>query len=428
MNQNDTQNKLNSFPRICCRNESYAINDNKIYFRKAKGAFVYDYDNNKYLDFSMGAGTTIFGHSPPGIINSVKKVIDDGTIFTAPNMKAHELACKLNKLLYLDDFVFCNSGAEATSRAMRIARAYTGKRKIAVFSGGWHGGHDYGLIDDIYDQGDNSIASPTLKSAGIPKEIIDTMIILPYNDNAAFDVLEQEKDEIAAVFIEPSQGSNPRDDMKDFLRKLRKVTKKHDILLCFDEIITGFRVALGGAQEYYNINIDLATYAKTIGGGFPFGIVAGKTDIMQCIGEKSVFMGGTFSANPVSVTSSLSVLDCLTEDVNIYQDLNDNMERIKKLVNSYCKSNKIPVRISSFGSMFRFIFTDKRIKSRKERDVYEPPVDTQNLFYKSLLEQGVYIGSNRINFLSTVHTTGLIDEFVSKTINSFDKLRVDGLI
>jgi glutamate-1-semialdehyde 2,1-aminomutase len=428
MDQNDTKNKLNSFSGIHCRNETYAINDNKIYFRKAKGAFVYDYDNNKYLDFSMGAGTTIFGHSPPAITNSVKKAIDDGTIFTAPNMKAHELACKLNKLLYLDEFVFCNSGSEATSRAMRIARAYTGKRKIAVFSGGWHGGHDYGLIDDIYDQGDNSVVSPTFKSAGVPKEIMDTMLILPYNDNAAFDILEQEKGDIAAVFIEPSQGSNPRDDMKTFLDKLRKVTERHKILLCFDEIITGFRISLGGAQKYYNIDIDLATYAKTIGGGFPFGIVAGKANIMQCIGEKSVFMGGTFSANPISVTSSLSVINCLLGDTSIYQDLNTKMNYVERLINSYCKDNKIQVRISSFGSIFRFIFTDKFIRSRKERSMYELPVDTQNLFYKYLLDQGIYVGSNRINFLSTVHTMDLINEFVDKVVNSFNKLRRDGLV
>jgi glutamate-1-semialdehyde 2,1-aminomutase len=423
MYQKETKKKLNNLKGIHCKNESYAIGDDKLYFKKAKGAFVYDYDDNKYLDFSMGAGTTIFGHTPPFLVNTVKKTIDNGTIFTAPNMKTHELACKLNKLLYLDDFVFCNSGSEATSRAMRIARAYTGKRKIAVFSGGWHGGHDYGLVDDIYNKGDNSVAYPNLKSAGVPSEIMDTMLVLPYNDNAAFDIIKQEKNDIAAVFIEPSQGSNPRSDMKSFLNELRKVTNECNILLCFDEIITGFRVALGGAQEYYNIDIDIATYAKAIGGGFPLGIVAGKSEIMQCIGEKSVFMGGTFSANPVSIASSLSVINHLAENIGIYQDFNSNINYMKNLINSYCKNNKIPVRIFNFGSMFRFIFTDKFIKSRKERDMYELPENIQYFFYKDLLHQGIYIGSNRINFLSTVHTKGLIDEFVNKTINSLSKLK-----
>jgi glutamate-1-semialdehyde 2,1-aminomutase len=428
MNQTDTQNKLESFPRIFCKNESYAINNNQIYFDKANGAYIYDYDGNKYLDFSMGSGTAIFGHSPPVIINKVKNIINDGTIFTAPNMKTQELAYKLNEVLYLDDFVFCNSGSEATSRAMRIARAYTGKNKIAVFSGGWHGGHDYGLVDDIYDQGKSSDATPILKSAGVPKEIINTILVLPYNDEAAFDILNRNKNDIAAVFIEPSQGSNPRSDIKPFLDKLRIETKKHKILLCFDEIITGFRISLGGAQEYYNIDIDMATYAKTIGGGFPFGVVAGKFDIMQCIINKPVFMGGTFSANPVSITSSLSTLNCLLSNPSIYKKLNNNTDHLNLLINSYCKNKKIPIRISNFGSMFRFIFTDKIVRSRKDRDMYELPISIQNLFYKYLLEQGVYIGSNRINFISTVHTTSLINEFVSKVIISLDRLKKDMLL
>ncbi|MBL4710091.1 MAG: aminotransferase class III-fold pyridoxal phosphate-dependent enzyme [Flavobacteriales bacterium] len=422
-----TQNKLKSFRKIHCLNETYSLRDDKVYFERAKDTYIYDYDGNKYLDFSMGAGTTLFGHASPIILDNVKDILDNGTIFTSPNMKAHELAEKLNKILYLDDFIFCNSGAESTSRAMRIARAYTNRNKIAIFSGGWHGGHDYGLVDDNYDIGDNSIVTPILKSQGIPPEILDTMILLPYNDKKAFEIIDKNKNDIAAVFIEPSQGSNPRDDMKEFLVELRGVTKKSNILLCFDEIITGFRIAKGGAQEYYDIDIDMATYAKTIGGGFPFGIIAGKHDIMKTIKEKSIFMGGTFSANPISITSSLSVVNYLLKN-DIYENLNNNAKFLKESINNYCIENNISLRISNFGSMFRFIFTDKFIRSRKDRDKYEIPYEIQNVFYKDLLNNGIYIGSNRINFISTMHTKKILEQFIEKVIATITKLQKDKLI
>jgi glutamate-1-semialdehyde 2,1-aminomutase len=422
-----TVEQLNSFDTIHCLNETYGKKDQKIYFKKASKALVEDYDGNQYIDFSMGAGTTILGHAPEVILKKVKSAMDNGTIYTSPNMIAHNLANKLNKVLYLDDFVFCNSGAESTSRAMRLARSYTGKKKIAVFSGGWHGGHDYALVDDIYDKGTNSEVNPVFKSSGVPQEIMDTMILLPYNDDEAFEIIKRNKGDIAAVFIEPSQGSNPRNDMNDFLLALRKVTKENNILLCFDEIITGFRVSIGGAQEYYNIDIDLATYAKTIGGGFPFGIIAGKSEIMKIIHEKGVFMGGTFSANPISVTASLAVIDYLLEN-DIYSILDEKILFIKTRVNDYCQENSIPMRISHCGSMFRLIFTDKYVKSRKDRDQHEIDYNIQNLFYKELANCGVLIGSNRINFLSIEHTQKIVEEFVDTIIKTIEKFRGAKLI
>lgn len=426
LSQLETSKKLQSFDDIYCKNESYGINDNKVYLKKANGAFVYDYDDNKYLDFSMGGGTTILGHSSEIILKEVEKSLYDGTIFTAPNMKTHELATKLNRILYLDKFVFCSSGAEATSRAMRIARAYTKKDKIAVFSGGWHGSHDYGLVDDTY-KGDSSVASPVFKSKGVPSSVMNTMVLLPYNDEKAFEIISEQKNEIAAVFIEPSQGSNPRSDMKDFLKELRAITKKSNILLCFDEIITGFRISLGGAQEYYDIDIDLATYAKAVGGGFPFGVVAGKSSIMKAIEEEPVFMGGTFSANPISITSSLSIISYLEKN-DIYKQLNENADFVKTSINNYCIKNQIPIRVSNFGSMFRLIFTDKFVRSRKDRDKYELSYEKQNIFYDFLLKNGIYIGSNRINFISTVHSKNMLQEFIAKVIKGIAMLQKEKLI
>jgi glutamate-1-semialdehyde 2,1-aminomutase len=421
-----TIEKLNSFGGIHCKNESYGKDDNKTYIEKAQGAYIYDFDGNKYLDFSMGGGTTLLGHAPKNVLDDVSESLYNGTIYTSPNMKTHELSNKLNDILYLDEFVYCNSGAEATSRAMRIARAYTKKDKIAVFSGGWHGSHDYGLVDDTY-KGDDSIASPVFKSKGVPSSVMDTMILLPYNNSEAFNIIRDNKDEIAAVIIEPSQGSNPRSDMKEFLQELRSVTKELNILLCFDEIITGFRISLAGAQDYYDIDIDLATYAKAIGGGFPFGIVAGKSEIMSAIVDEPVFMGGTFSANPISITSSLSVINHLQNN-DIYSNLNDNAIFVKESINNYCIENSVPIRVSNFGSMFRLIFTDKHVKSRKDRDKYEISYEIQNMFYNDLLNNGIFIGSNRINFLSTEHTQEMLEEFVKKLISTIEKFRGVNLI
>lgn len=308
-------------------------------------------------------------------------------------------------------------------RATRIARAYTNREKVAMFSGGWHGGNDMLLFEEDY-MGDENRPALMFKSAGVPQKVMDMTLMLPYNSDAAFDLIERHKEKLAMVIIEPSQGSNPRDDVGEFLCELRRVTAKHNILLCFDEIVTGFRIALGGCQEYYGVEADIATYGKTLGGGLSVGLVAGRNNIMKVIQgdeqKKPVFMGGTFSANPLVMCVAKTVLQYLTEsETTIYPYLNNNGRYIRDTVNEFCISNQIPVRMTGIGSMSRLIFTDKAIRSRRERDRYEIDDTLQKLFYSYLrFEKGVHISSNRILFLSTAHKKEHIERIIESITGS----------
>ncbi len=402
--------------------------DDSLYIRKAYGCFIEDFSGNTYIDTALGAGTHILGHANPLIVSEIEKQAREGTLYILPNEYAMEVGrLLLQAIPCFNSFVFCNSGTEATIRATRIARAYTGKKKIAMFSGGWHGGNDMLLFEEDY-RGDESKPVPTFKSAGVPEEVLNMMLMLPYNNDAAFDLIEQHKDELAMVIIEPSQGSNPRDDVGDFLRELRRVTAKHNILLCFDEIVTGFRVALGGCQEYYGVKADIVTYGKAIGGGLPVGLIGGTEDVMKvtkgCNGEKPVFMGGTFSANPLVMRIAKTVLQHLIENKGqIYNYLNENGRYIRNKVNDFCVSNQISVRMMGIGSMSRLIFTDKTVKSRRDRDEYEADDTLQKLFYSCLrFEKGVHISSNRVVFLSTAHEKEHVEKIASSIIETLEYL------
>ena len=402
----------------------------KLHIAKAYGCFVEDFDGNVYIDTALGAGTHILGHASPIIAEEIEKQAREGTLYILPNKYTYEVGELLSQAIpFFNSFVFCNSGTEATIRATRIARAYTGRKKVAMFSGGWHGGNDMLLFEEDYTA-DEDRPVPMFKSAGVPEEIQDLTLMLPYNDQAAFDLIEQHKDELAMVIIEPSQGSNPRDDVGEFLHELRRITTKHSILLCFDEIVTGFRVALGGCQEYYGVEADIATYGKTLGGGLPIGMVAGRKEVMKVVNgngeEKSVFMGGTFSANPLAMCMSKTVLKHLTENrENIYPMLNEYGKYLRNAVNKFCIDNEIPIRMMGIGSMSRIIFIERPIKSRRDRDKYELDDNLQELFYSYLrLKKGVHISDNRIIFLSTAHKKEHIEKIIcsiKETLEYFSK-------
>jgi len=398
----------------------------ELHINKAYGCFIEDCSGNVYIDTALGAGTHILGHAHPLIVGEIQKQAAEGTLYILPNRYTYEVGQLLSDAIpHFYGFVFCNSGTEATIRATRIARAYTGRKKIAMFSGGWHGGNDMLLFEEDYN-GVKTRPVPMFKSAGVPEEIMGMMLLLPYNDDAAFDLIECHKDELAMVIIEPSQGSNPRDDVGKFLRQLRRITTKHDILLCFDEIVTGFRVALGGCQEYYAIEADIATYGKTLGGGLPIGLVAGRKEVMDVVEgsdrKKPVFMGGTFSANPLVMRVAKTVLQYLIEKrETLHTHLNENGRYVRNTINEFCVANRLAVRTTGIGSISRMIFTDKAIKSRRERDRYEIDDALQKLFYSYLrFEKGVHISGNRIIFLSTAHGKEHIEKIVRSIIEALE--------
>jgi glutamate-1-semialdehyde-2,1-aminomutase len=407
-------------------NEGY--HDVRVTIQSAKGCFLYDHQQKQYLDTTLGSGTHILGHSSHVITTALHEQIDKATLFTFSNELAFETAELIQKAVpSTEKIVFCNTGTEATMRAARVARTYTKKNKIAFFSGGWHGGSELYL----FELEDNKIIH---RSAGVPNSFKENVIVLPYNEAQAFKILKNEHQDIAMVIIEPAQGSNPRDDMKEFLEKLRKVTLQYNILLCFDEMITGFRIALGGAQSYYNIQADLVTYGKTIGGGVPIGILTGKEEILSIIkgdnNNLATFMGGTFSANPLSMATAKALLTYLIDhEKSVYQNLNQNALFIKDQINSFCLQTNIPIQIIGFGSMLRLIFTDHPIRSRKERDFYEISQDVQQQFFDHLLfEKQIFVNNNRIIFLSTTYTNETTKYLVNSILDTLTKFHKKGLL
>lgn len=402
------KNRLN---KTIEKEKSYSINvlnfnePEKIFIAEAKGSKITDYDGNTYIDTSMGYGTFILGHSPNEVKEVVSRQLEKGTLFSSSNFNALELAESIKQATSFDDIVFCNTGSEATMRAIRIARAFNKKNKVGIFSGGWHGSHDGVLVEDDFLNEEKLI----FKSSGIPNELLDLCILLPYNDERAFDIIKKNKDELSLVIIEPSQGSNPRDDVRYFLRELKNVTKENDVLLCFDEIITGFRIDIGGGKTFHCTDCDLATYGKIIGGGFPIGVVAGKSEIMKTIfsSNPSVFLGGTFSGNPISTIAGNTVLSILLkEEEKIYNSLFEKGKTFKKILNSFFEEKNLPIRVIGIGSMLRVVFTDFPILSRRDRDNHEVKNPYfRKYFSKAMANKGIFIPSNGITFLSTEHTT-----------------------
>ncbi|NBX73846.1 MAG: aminotransferase class III-fold pyridoxal phosphate-dependent enzyme [Alphaproteobacteria bacterium] len=400
-------------------NEGYGPHDARVYVKSGHGCTIIDDADNTFIDMGLGAGSAMLGHAHPAVVAAIAQQAARGTIYVAPNLLSHELGVLLKNILpAFGGFVFCNSGGEATMRALRLARAITGRKKIGIFSGGWHGGHDMLLVEEAPQ---SSAAAPQafFRTAGAPPELLDLLVFLPYNHPNAFHLIEQHKHNLAMVMVEPAQGSNPRDDVGPFLKQLRKVTEQHNILLGFDEVITGFRLALAGGQEYFGVVPDVATYGKVLGGGLPIGMVAARPDYIQHIrggGHAPVFMGGTFSANPLTMAAGLATVRHLqAEQTTIYPTLSRQGAHLRHTINQFCATQKISARMMGVGSFSRLMFTDQTIANRHERDIFEVADDVQKAFYWCLLDCGVYVGTNRVVFLSTQHT----DDVVNKVAQAF---------
>ena len=385
-------------------NEGYSCANKEKYLAKAEGCRVWDLQGNTYVDMAMAGGSAILGHADKSIIDAASSQFATGSLFTSPSLLAHQFCEAIApSLAPLSEFVFSSTGSEATLRAIRIARAATGKEKIAIFSGCWHGSHDLLLVEDD-PRSDQHNPKAMLKSAGTTRDVLNQVIVLPYNDPAAFRLIKEHAQDIAMVFVEPVQGSNPRSDVKDFLLSLRKVCTENQLLLGFDEIITGGRLALGGGKTYFGIDPDIATFGKIYGGGLPFGLTAGTTEVMSCVrSENPVFLGGTFSANPISLATGLRAIEQLNGTPEIYTELSRRASDFIAEINDFVRVRGIDAQMIGVGSMFRLVLSASTVSCRRERDRVEPAVDIQNTFYRHLREAGVWIGTNRINFLSRSH-------------------------
>ena len=364
--------------------------------KKAYKCCIEDDQGIKLIDTTMGSGAQIIGHNNP-LIKKIGKQITRGTIYSLPNCHTDKVNSYLKRYINPDfdeQYIFCNSGTEANMRAIRLARAYTGKNVIGRFHGGWHGGLD-GFLEEHPDNN------------GIPSETDSLFKVLPYNDDKCF---EQITPDMAAVIVEPVQGSNPRSDIKQFLQKLRDRCTKTGVLLIFDEIMTGFRLSAKGGAGVFDVRPDMVTYGKVLGGGFPIGAVGCKTEIMK---TKNVFYGGTFSANPLSMYAARVILETIagTKEIN-YDTLNSAGRVFRNELNDFFIEKHLEMRVMGCGSLNRIIFTEKFIRNRKERDEFEPR-DAQTTFAKKLQELGVFVNGNGLYHFSMAHTPEVIKDLIS---------------
>lgn len=371
-----------------------------IYVEKAIGGKCVDVDGNEYIDLFMGGFPNILGYTPECVIEAAEKQLRCGACTILFQKKGVELAQKMRQHMpHLEMIRFCNTGSEATMFAIRSARSWTKKTKIAKPEGGYHGQHDYVLISGISGRtsGPADRPQPTPDSAGIPRFIIENTVVIPWNDiENTVAIIKANVDDLAAVILEPMQGSGMGDVPADreYLEAIRQVTAENNIILIFDEIVTGYRLSgLGGAVKYYGVTPDLACYGKVIGGGFPIGAFGGRRDIMHQtlnpVGdpEYKIFQSGTFTGNPIAMTAGLA---CLSELENRdYAYIDGLAEKLRSGLSKIAASHGFKVQMTGISSMFYVHFNNGAV--RNMRDKLRDNAEKNREFSLGMITNGVYL-------------------------------------
>lgn len=375
-----------------------------LYIKKAKGAKMFDVDGNEFIDYIGSWGPMILGHAPEKVINAITKAAADGTSFGASSEKEVELAVLIKKFVPSVEIVrMVNSGTEATMSAMRLARGFTGREKIIKFEGCYHG---HG--DSFLSRAGSGVATLGLPdSPGVTKSTAKDTLNARYNDiKSVEDLIEQNKNEIAAVFIEPVAGNmGCVAAEKDFLSSLRELCTAENILLVFDEVMTGFRLAKGGAQEIYGIKPDLMTFGKIIGGGLPVGAYGGRSEIMQMIAPSGpVYQAGTLSGNPLAMTAGLETLRAIESDANFYQNLAASSEYLYEGITNNLRELKLNYAFNRVGSMFTLFFTGEKVVDFDSAKTSDTKIFSA--YFNKMLESGVYLPPSQFEacFVSAAHS------------------------
>tara|TARA_B100000315_G_scaffold160008_1_gene148532 strand:+ start:683 stop:1975 length:1293 start_codon:yes stop_codon:yes gene_type:complete len=384
--------------------------------KEGRGSHIWDVSGNEYVDWLMGSGPMILGHAHPAVVEAVIKAVEQGSTFFATNEKAVLLAEELVEAIPCAEKVrLTTSGTDACFQAMRAARAYRNREKVLKFEGGFHGTSDYALMSVTPSAGEEfPQASPS--SGGIPKAVQDLMLIAPFNDlETTSAIIEAHHDELAAVIVEPLQRMLA--PQPGFLRGLRQVTARHDIPLIFDEVVTGFRLAYGGAQEHYGVTPDLCSVGKIMGGGYPLAAVAGRSDILS-VYDRSVAAAdsyvnqiGTLNGNPIACAAGLATLAELHKP-GAYEGLRATGARLRRALVDTCAENGIAVQDCGEDAIFDVFFTDQPIVNY--RDGLAGDTGMMARFNAGLLERGILKGAPKF-YPSAVHT----GEDVEKTIAAF---------
>ena len=396
-----------------------SVREEPIFIERAEESRIYDIDGNEYIDFVNSWGPMLFGHCQEDVLKSVSEQLDKGTSFGAPTIVETEMAEEIVSLIPSVDRVrMVNSGTEATMSAVRLARGYTGRDKIVKFTGNYHGHGDSFLIKA--GSGPATLGLPD--SPGVPEDLAQLTISVPYNDEEAIqEVFSRQGEEIAAIILEPvaaNMGVVP--PRSGFLQFLREITEEHNSLLIFDEVITGFRVAAGGAQEYYEVDADLTCLGKIIGAGFPVGAFGGKQEVMDEVAPTGpVYQAGTLSGNPLAMTAGLEMMKLIQQE-GIYQELKQKADYLRRGMEDIKEEINLPLSINQVGSLLSLFFTDKRVVDYESASASDTELYAE--YFQHMLQNGIYIAPSQYEaiFVSLAHSKEELD----RTLNVMeDSLR-----
>ena len=386
-----------------------------IFVKKGEGCRIWDEDDNEYIDYICSWGPLILGHNHPKVIEEVKKIIENGSSYGLPTKYEVDLAELIVDIVpSIEKVRLTTSGTEATMSAVRLARAYTQRNKILKFEGCYHGHSDALLVKS----GSGLLTDGYQDSNGITDGVLKDTLTLPFGDIEKVKKILENKD-IACVIVEPIPANMGLiETHKEFLFELREITKKTGTLLIFDEVISGFRLALGGAQEFFGITPDLTTLGKIIGGGYPVGAFGGKKEIMDLVAPVGrVYHAGTLSGNPIASKAGFTTLTYLKENKSIYKDLEEKTKYLVKNIEILAKKYSVNICVNSIGSLFTIFFNDKKVENLE--DSLKSNTENFSIYFNTMLENGVVVPPSQFeaHFLSMAHKR----EDLDKTLEIIEK-------
>jgi glutamate-1-semialdehyde 2,1-aminomutase len=384
------------------------------YVREARGAHLTDIDGNDYVDLVMGFGPNSLGHSPPVVIDAVREALGHGTSLAVATPLEVELAQTIARLVpSMEQMRFVVTGTEATMMALRTARAFTGRTRIARFEGHYHGQHDHALVSVAHVAGPEQRPQAVADGAGIPQGVLDDVVVLPWNDiESVAQIMHDLAGDLAAIILEPVPFSNIGgvEPDPDFLRELLELTREHGTLLVFDEVVTGFRLGLGGAASHFGVVPDLHVFGKAVGGGFPVSVFGGRRDVMEAVvrpragdphAAETIFQSGTFSGAPPAIAAGIAMLGEL-ERTDAIAVADARAEAIRAGWREIVREAGLPAQVTGISSWLGLSFTDRPIRTRRDALTADP--GRTRAFSLGLLAGGVYLAPSHPGFTSAAHS------------------------
>ncbi|MGB3464343.1 MAG: glutamate-1-semialdehyde 2,1-aminomutase [Cyclobacteriaceae bacterium] len=400
-----------------------AVGGDPLFIKSAKGAYITDEDGNDYIELINSWGPMILGHAHPKIEAAVANAIKNSLSFGAPTAKEIEMAELICSMVpSVEKVRMVNSGTEATMSAIRVARGFTGRDKFIKCEGNYHGHGDSFLIA----AGSGAITMGSPDSPGVTKGTAKDTLLTPYNDLEFTEkLLNENKDEVAAIIIEPvagNMGCVPPEP--GYLEGLRKLCDEHGALLIFDEVMTGFRISAGGAQQHYGVTPDLSTLGKIIGGGMPVGAYGGKEEVMNYVSPQGpVYQAGTLSGNPIAMSAGLAVLSELNDNPELYTRINSKTNAMVEGLRDNLKRLALPYTINQVGSMFSLFFTDKRVTNFEDAKTTDTVLFGK--YFRAMLDQGIYLAPSQYEalFISDAIEEKEIERFIEASYNALRSIK-----